>query len=64
MSKSWEDAKQSVRDKIEELFAVCDESGVHDLRFEVNLNSTMFPHIGYDVEQYLIPKKGEENEQR
>lgn len=64
MSKPWEDAKQSVRDKIEELFAVCEERGVHDLRFEVNMNDLMPPHIEYNVKQYLMSKEGEENEQR
>lgn len=56
-NERWENEKQSVRDKIEELFAVCEECGVHDLHFEVDMNGAFYPHIEYKVGQHLLPKE-------
>lgn len=52
--KSWEEAKQAIRDKTDELLEIGKEPGVERLRFEFDIDYELFPTVEYTVRRAMV----------
>ena len=55
--KSWEEAKQAIRDKTDELLEIGKEPGVQRLRFEFDIDYELLPTVEYTVRRKLIKEE-------
>ena len=57
---TWADEKQLVRDKIEYLFRICEETSAKGLEMYIKLDTENAPTIEYTVRNTLVKfKRGE-----
>ena len=54
---TWEEQKKAIRDKLEELFAVCEKNNVTNFYFEADVLPGTIPSITYKIEEYLLKKE-------
>ena len=59
---TWEEQKETIRAKLEELFAMCEKNNVKNFYFEADVMPNTVPSITYKMEEYLL-KKEKSNEQ-
>ena len=52
--KSWEEAKQAIRDKTEELLEIGKEPGVMMLRFGFEIDYELSPTVEYTVRKVMV----------
>jgi hypothetical protein len=52
--KSWEEAKQAIRDKTEELLEIGKEPGVMMLRFRFEIDYELSPTVEYTVRKAMV----------
>ena len=52
--KSWEEAKQAIRDKTNELLEIGKEPGVERLRFEFDIDYELLPTVEYTVRKIMV----------
>lgn len=61
---TWEDEKQLVRNKIEELFRLVEDTKANGLGFFVEMDAENAPTIEYTVSQTLVKfNKGEQTDE-
>lgn len=54
---TWDEQKEAIRAKLEELFAMCENSNVTNFYFEANVLPGQIPSITYRMEEYLLKKE-------
>lgn len=54
---SWDEQKEAIRAKLEELFAVCEKNNVTNFYFEADVTPGVIPSITYRIEEYLLKKE-------
>ena len=59
---TWDEQKEEIRAKLEELFAICEKNNVTNFYFEADVLPGTIPSITYRIEEYLL-KKEKPNEQ-
>lgn len=52
--KSWEEAKQTIRDETERLLEIGKEPGVQRLRFEFDIDYELLPSVEYTVRRVMV----------
>ncbi len=52
--KSWEEAKQAIRNETEKLLKIGDEPGVRGLRFEFDIGYNLSPTVEYTVRKVVV----------
>lgn len=52
--KSWEEAKQAIRNETEKLLEIGKEPGVHRLRFEFDIDYELLPSVEYTVRKTML----------
>lgn len=58
---TWADEKQLIRDKIEELFRICEDSSAKGLEMYIKIDAENAPTIEYTIKNTLVKfKKGEQ----
>ena len=58
---TWDEQKQAIRDKLEELFLECDEKNARYLSAHFIVRPQSMPYLRYSIETYL-PYLPEERE--
>lgn len=51
--KSWEEAKQAIRNETEKLLEIGKEPGVQALRFEIKVDYELLPTVEYTVRRVM-----------
>lgn len=61
---TWEEQKQAIRDKLEELFIECDKKGSKYLSAHFIVRPAEVPYVRYTLETYLpyLPEKRKDKE--
>lgn len=52
--QSWEEAKQAIRDKTDELLEIGKEPGVQRVRFEFDIDYELVPTVEYTVRKVMV----------
>ena len=50
---SWDEAKQAIRDKTDELLAIGDEKGVKSINFRFDIDYELLPTVTYEVTRVM-----------
>ena len=50
---SWDEAKQAIRGKIDEILAIGDETGVQSIGFRFDINCELLPTVTVEVTRVM-----------